>query len=139
MQEHLVERQRNALPARGMQRHHRQAFRVVARLDAGQQQRLCPERRGPGRLLERLGEIRALDGLLVLDAEQRLARLGAGLHLDPRAGLLGELDQQRPEELHEAARNPHAHLRPVVRGHEHQEPILLGIEIDLQLVQLHGA
>jgi len=50
----------------------------------------------------RLRKVRLRHGVLVLQSEQRLARFRIGLRADAGARFLGQLDQQRPQELDEA-------------------------------------
>src|SRR6185295_7330381 len=73
----------------------------------------------------------------VLEAEQRFARLGVGLRADAGARLLGQLDEQRPQELDEPARERQAQLHRLARRDEHDQPILLGVVFHLELVQPH--
>jgi hypothetical protein len=77
---------------------------------------------GRSRLFVRLGEIRLLDRLLVLEPEQRLARLGIvlELHFGHR---LRHVKQYGPEPHNAPPGQPQQHLRPGVGGETHQEPV----------------
>src|SRR5690348_11866120 len=122
-----------------MQRDHRLAVAVVAGLDAREQERRFAER--PARLAGVIGlaEVGPRHRVLVLEPEERLARFRIRLRTDARARLLGELDEERPEELHEAARERKAQLHRLARRDEHDQAVLLGVVLDLQLMQFHPA
>src|SRR5258708_27871349 len=112
-----------------MQSDPRLAVAIVAGLDAREQQRLVAER--AARLAGVIGfaEVGLRHRVLVLESKQRLARLGIRLRADARARLLAELDQQRPEQLDEAARQREAQLDPRAGGDQpapaHPLPLLL--------------
>src|SRR5256885_3027565 len=137
VQEHGVEGQRDALPLRRMQRDHRLPVAVVPGLDAREKQRRVAQR--PCRLagVVGLGEVGLGNRVLVLEAEQRLARLGIRLRADAGAGFLGELDEQRPQQLDEAPRERKAQLDGFARRDEHDQAVLLGVVFDFELMQLH--
>src|SRR5205085_7437434 len=138
MQEHRVERERHALALGGMQRDDRLAVAVMAGLDAREQQRRVAERPARAFGVVGLAEVRFRDGVLMLKAEERLARLGVRLRADARARFLGELDEQRPEQLHEAPCKREAQLHRLAGRDQHDQAVLLGVVLDLKLVQLHG-
>ena len=93
MQQHRVKGQRHPLTLGRVQRQHRLTLAVVPGLDASEQQRILAERHAARLALVGLAEIGLLHRLLMLDAEQCLARLRVGLGADARARLLGELHQ----------------------------------------------
>src|SRR5260221_1022803 len=137
MQQHGIEGQRDPLPFGRMQSDHRLAVAIVAGLDAREQQRLVAERAARLAGVIGLAEVGLRHRVLVLESKQRLARLGIRLRADARARLLGELDQQRPEQLDETARQREAQLDQLAGGDEHDQPVLLGVVLDFKLVQLH--
>ena len=91
--------QGDTLPVGGMQRDDRLAIAIVPRLDAREQERRFAQRRGRRLILVGTRKIRARKCLLVLEPEQRLACFGIRLRPNTRTGVLGELDEQRPQQL----------------------------------------
>src|SRR5919201_2581318 len=138
MQEHRVERERHALSFGRMQRDDRLPVAVMAGLDAREEERRVPERAARAFGIVGLAEVGSRDGVLVLEAEERLARVGVRLRADARARFLGELDEQRPEQLHEAPREREAQLHRLAGRDQHDQAVLLRVVLDLKLVKLHG-
>ena len=62
-----------------------------------------------------------------------------GLGANARARLFRQLDQQGPQQLDVAPREPKAKLRPIVGADSHQQPVVFGIVIDVDLPQSHAA
>src|SRR6266404_5485400 len=77
--------------------------------------------------------------MLVLEAEKRLACFGVRLRADAGTGFLGQLDEERPQQLHEAPCEGKAQLDCFARRDQHDQAVLLGFVFDLELVQLHEA
>src|SRR3954465_1382137 len=85
VQEHGVEGKGHALPFRRVKRDDRLAVAIVAGLDAGEEERRLAERpRGLAGVVG-LAEVGFRHRVLVLKAEERLARLRIGLSADARA------------------------------------------------------
>ena len=87
--------------------------------------------------LVRLREIRRPDRLLMLDPEQRLARLGVVLELHLR-NRLGHVEQHRPESRQATSGDPQQNLRPGIGREAHEKPVFLRLVLDFELVQSHG-
>ena len=137
VQEVVVEGDVHALPDRRQEAEHVAALLVAPRLDARDEQRVLAERPLALRFLVGLGEVRLPDRLLVLEAEQRALRLGVLLQGD-LGRRLGHVEQQRPQPLDAAAREPDEHLAAAVGREPHQQPVVLGDELDLELMETHS-
>src|SRR3954464_8893221 len=110
----------------------------MAGLDAREKERRIAERPAGGARVVGLAEVRLRHGVLVLQPEQRLPRLRIGLRADARARLLGKLHQQWPEKLDETPGKRKTQLDRLAGGHLHDQPVLLGLVLDLELMQPHG-
>src|SRR5262249_17261943 len=77
--------------------------------------------------------------VLMLETKERLAGLRVRLRADARARFLGQLDEERPQQLDEAAREREAQLHRLAGGDQHDQAVLLGVVLDLELVELHEA
>ena len=137
VQEVVVEGDVHALPDRGQQPEHVAAQLVAPRLDTRDEQRGLAQRPLALRFLVRLGEVRLPDRFLVLEAEQGALRLGVLLQRYVRRRL-GHVEEQRPEPLDAAAREPDEHFAAAVGGEPHQQPVVLGDELDLELMETHS-
>src|SRR5436190_23994872 len=110
----------------------------MAGLDAREKERRIAKRPAGAAGVVGFAEVGLRHRVLVLETEQRLARLGIGLRANARARLLGKLHQQRPEKLDEAPRERKTQLDRLAGGHLHDQPVLLGFVLDLELMQPHG-
>ena len=72
-------------------------------------------------------------------ADQRSSSFRGGtLELDAWLAL-DHLDQQWPKQFHAAPGQPQKNLLTITGGHAHEQPIVLSVEFDLDLVELHAS